>query len=385
MFADVTRAEFIEVAERWIVGKWNNPPGLNRWEQEKRRARFPEHKWGLWSNDHGSTPTLERYFTYLEWHAMFCTVGTFLASRHLDMPDYDEVSKFDDWMRSELLSCRPHWLSDFRSPKPLEDDLWKSPSVIDWTSEPTDQNFLYALGVRNSGDSFFFVEARHTTKSSERRSEVQIRSALVQPETGGSLMRALQTIEEAHRYWLPFDGDDRRENIDEKPYRLLGWLQALERFSGIDKGDPTRKDVDASRIVPGQFAIQDLHRNVAPDGWINWHDTLGNRIFSFHQWSDFGSDDDRRVEPGVRSEGNRFAVSIPALRIYLAKLELDLIVTIQLSSEEVDRYGEFRKKEGTEARFERVFILRRDGGIEAAEGRVGTWHSHGPGTRTSTE
>ena len=385
MFADVTRSEFIEEAEKWILDKWNNPAGLNRWEHEKRRARFPEHQWGLWSNDHGSSPTLERYFTYLEWHAMCCTIGSFLAIRPLDLPDYGDVSRFGEWIRSESLSSPPRWLSDLRSPKPLEPNLWKPLMPSEFSNDPTDQEFLYEVGVRAPGDSLLFVESRYTTKSMDWRSEVRVRSALVQPETAGSLMRALQTIEELYRYWLPFDGDGRRENIDKAPYRLLGWLQALENFSGIDKSDPARKEVDASRIIPGQSAIHNLSMDVRPDGRIHWTDSSGQRTFSFFQWSDFSNDNDRSSRTATGSEGNRFAVFIPALRTYLDKLGLDLLVTVQLTRGKVDRYGEFREKEGTEARFERVFIFRRDGAVEVTEGRAGTWHSFGPTTSSSKQ
>ena len=81
IFNDVAYDEFLDVAERWVVEKWNGDKETSHWVREPRRKRYSEMDFNLWSHSHGTYPTVERYWNYLEWHAMCCTVGEFLASK----------------------------------------------------------------------------------------------------------------------------------------------------------------------------------------------------------------------------------------------------------------------------------------------------------------
>jgi len=81
-----------------------------------------------------------------------------------------------------------------------------------------------------------------------------------------------------------------------------------------------------------------------------------------------------RYDKTVRSSGWRLRADKEALRTFLNAMGLDLIVEIAITRRnkgyDYSRYGE---EEAKESPFDRVILLRRDGTIEAAEGRLGTW------------
>jgi hypothetical protein len=115
VFADISMEEFLDAAEGWIIDRWKIQPGTSRWGDQSRRYRFSDRKWTRSSHSHGSEPTLEHFSTYLERHAMFCSVGELLRSRPLLQSDDDD--SFDGWLKR----------------KPRRGNLWVTTSV----SEPS--------------------------------------------------------------------------------------------------------------------------------------------------------------------------------------------------------------------------------------------------------
>lgn len=378
IFGDVTLDEFTQTAEDWIVKQWRVSTEIQRWKDEPRPQRFPEGRWALWSNGHGSRPTLERYFTYLEWHGMWCAVGTLLQSRPLASVEPDEYSSFENWLRGDRLTRPPFWLSDLRAPKPLEPQLWWGPDSEGWLAAVADEEFLREIGIGAGSGSTLIVDAHHTTYASDFRSQVTVRSALVQPETAGSLMRALQTTEEPHRYWIPYDRERDEDRFDEPPYRLLGWVGLSESDSGLDKGDPERNEVSGSHSGPARKAARGLVKRVSGDGMIEWS-AAGRAVeYWYGQWSDASGDEEDNRSRMVKSYGGRLYASVDSVQRQLLSMGLDLLVKVELDRKKGDRYAGFREEEAGEARFDRIVLLRRDGTIEGAEGPLGTWCSSRP-------
>jgi len=378
IFGDVTLDEFTETAENWILTQWGVSTEIQRWKDEPRPQRFPEGRWALWSNDHGSRPTLERYFTYLEWHAMWCAVGTLLQSRPLASVEPEEYSSFENWLRRERLTRPPFWLSDLRAPKPLEPQLWWAPESEAWLVSVEDRDFLREIGIGVGSKATIIVDANHTTYASDFRSQVTVRSALVQAETASSLVRALQTTEEPYRYWIPYDRERDGGRLDEPPYRLLGLVGLSESESGLDKGDPDYNEISGSHCAPGREATRGLVKRVSSDGMIEWS-ALGTEVdYCYRQWSDASSDEDDNRSRIVRSNGSRLHVSVDSVRRHLQHMGLDLLIKIELDRKKGDRNAGFREEETPEARFDRIVVLRRDGTIEGAEGPLGTWRPSGP-------
>lgn len=330
IFADVTMDEFTRAAEEWIVTKWRVSTEIQRWKDEPRPQRFPEERWALWSNGHGSRPTLERYFTYLEWHGMWCAVGTLLQSRPLASVEPEEYSSFENWLRGDRLTRLPFWLSDLRASKPLERPLWSAPESDAWLATVDVQDFLREIGIGQGCNETIIVDAHHTTYSSDFRSQVTVRSALVQPETAGALMRALQTTEEPYRYWIPYDRDRDGGQVDEPPYRLLGWIGLSESESGLDESDPERNQVSGNQTEPGREAKRSLTKHIGSDGTIEWLGARKTVEYTYRQWSDSGDDEDERRSSVTRSNGSRLYVSVENLRTHLSRVGLDLLAKVEL-------------------------------------------------------
>ncbi|HFF1654075.1 hypothetical protein ACE2AL_05475 [Providencia sp. SKLX074055] len=82
------------------------------------------------------------------------------------------------------------------------------------------------LGL-SSEDGNLVVDAYHDIRTSNHRSSARISSALVNPEIGVSLIRALQTSDDSHDYRLPPAGHELEINDD--PFLLHGWLNEHSR------------------------------------------------------------------------------------------------------------------------------------------------------------
>ena len=347
-----------------------------RWDEEPRQHRFSDHSVAS-MHSHGSLPILERFHTYLEWHAMWCATGELMQTRALAKVDEDTYGTFEHWLEQESLTSPPLWLADLHGPKPLEDRLWFPPQgdVNEWIEDVSDDDFLAELGLAAS-DGSIVVGSHHDTRSCNFRVSARVEAALVSPDTASALVRALQTVNHSQNYRIPPAGD--RLEIDAPPYKLVGWLIDVEHDPGIDERDPLRYEVRAIRCRPAKKVVTALNLEFVYNGQAKWIEaSRGQTVFVYEPWSDNRGDerDERlRYDETVRSSGWRLRVGKEALRIFLNKTGLDLIVEIAITRRNKGYdYSRYDEEKAKESRFDRVILLRRNGTIETAEGRLGTW------------
>jgi hypothetical protein len=384
VFGGVTREEFLDAAERWIVDRWGVSGNPWRWEDEPRRERLPDRLYPLMENRPGSGPTLERFHTYLERHAMWCAVGELLATRPLAASGRDGEDGFEHWLREEGLSSPLAWLSDLRGMKPLEDRLWFPPDDVEsWVEGVTEADFQAELGL-GSDDGTMVITGHHETGARDYRVSARVSTALVSPNTGSALVRALQTVPSAWDYRIPPAGDSLE--IDEPPYRLLGWILSVEHSLGIDESDPLRHQVRAIECRPGRKLASVLGLKLDLEPRAGWSGRRGSKpLLIYDAWGDesergAGSS---RYDSAVRSNGWRLRAKREAVMTFLKDVGLDLIVEIEITRRNrgYDDYGH-DEKETKDATFDRVFLFQKDGAIEGAEGRIGTWAAPSPRTRS---
>jgi hypothetical protein len=373
VFADVSLAEFLDAAERWIVDEWKTPPGSSRWDVQPRKYRFSERNWGQSSNDHGREPILEMFTTYLERHAMFCAIGDLMRTRALAAPDADSEDKLESWLRRRGLVYPSYWLADLRSPKPLDRQFWVEPTEIpQWVKTTPDDAFLSEIGWSGEDRETITVHAWHETGSSSYSATVSVHTALVEPETASSLLRALQASRDPYDYRLPEIGDD--FEIDAAPYRLRGWLQDFSVDSGMDSLDPFSATVWGITIKPGPAVFVGLSEVVSTEGGAAWIGPNGSVSFRYITWSSKGQDDrTERRRYGLETEGNRLIASTDVLKSYLRETGMDLIVSVKINKEEGDGGYEKAGSEKAKARTAKLLILRKDGGVEDDKGNLGAW------------
>ena len=380
-FFDVDQEMFLDEAEAWIMDRWKSGSDLSRWENEPRKHKFESANYTLYSHSHGSMPTIERHSYYLEWHAMWCSLGSLMPENALANPEYDDddYGTLNGFLRREGLTQPPHWSSDLRCPTPLELRYHK-PSTVeaeDWVATITADDFELELGL-SSEDRNLVVDSYHDIRTSNHRSSVRISSSLVSSDTGLSLVRALQTSDDSHDYRLP--PADHEFEIDDGPFLLRGWLSEHSGDARLDEKDVFNHGVRLIESTPSENVVEMLGLCRSDSYPVSWLDSSnGDRVFHYEAWGDV-RDDSRQKEyiygEDVISNGHRLKISPHHLKQYLDKVGFDLILEVEITRRVTkDGITEYNEKSEKEARYARLYLLRRTGEIFTTEGRVGTWAS----------
>ena len=375
LFSAVDGDRFLQQAERWIVDDWGYSGEIRAWDKEPRRIRLSHRNWSLVDHRHGSTPTLERLHTHLEWHAMWCATGELLKTEPLVPQGEDNWHELSEEVDQEKLVEPPLWSADLLVPKPLLARYWRPDKgpLEDW-----------ALGVRepdhraemfpSDSPNYVAVDGSSERRMSDRIERTRVSSALVGPATGRSLLRALQTMADSWDYKLPDEGEQRAE-IDEAPYCFLGWLRHPNRDGGIDKKDPFRGHAFQISSRPGQrVAVAcDLARDKA--GRPCWSSGEAEQpMFVYEAWG-VDAEDEERYRGDFAVCGQRLLAHREQVLSFLRSQGLDLVIEVEVTRRERRNRRFTGEEEGAslEGRFARLYLLDGEGNLEVAEGRLGTW------------
>ena len=379
-FAAVDGERFLREAERWIVDVWGYSGDIHDFDKEPRRGRFNHADWKLISQSHGTKPTLERLHTHLEWHAMWCAAGELLKSEPLVPPGPDNWHELGDEIDQEKLAEPPLWSTDLLVATPVVARNWRP---------DTDPTADWVLGVRESdhraeifpsdSPSYIVVDGSSERRMHDRIEATRVPSALVEPATGRSLLRALQTMDDSWDYKMPSEGEQRAE-IDEAPYRLLGWLRHPDRDDGIDEKDPFRRHAFQISARPGRRATVACNLTRDATGQPRWSNGETEQpMFVYEAWG-VDADDEERYRHGFAVAGQRLLVHKEQLLNFLRSQALDLIIEVEVKRRE-RRNRRYAGEEGDaipEGRFARLYLLGGEGNLEIAEGRLGTWTGDSP-------
>lgn len=380
-FANIDEEMFLDEAEAWIMDRWKSGSDLSRWENEPRKQKLERANYTLYSHSHGSMPTIERHSYYLEWHAMWCSLGSLMTENALAKPEYDDsdYGTLDGFLRQEGLTQPPHWSSDLRCPIPLETRFHLPPAVEaeGWVATITANDFELELGL-TSEDENLVVDSYHDIRTSNHRSSVRISSSLVSPDTGLSLLRALQTSRDSWDYRLPPAGHE--FEIDDDPFLLRGWLNEHSGDARLDEKDVFNHDVRLIEATPSENVVEILGLCRSDSYPVSWLDSSnGARAFHYEAWGDTRGNSLRKeyiFGEDVISNGHRLKVSLHHLKQYLDKVGFDLILEVEITRRVTkDGITEYNEKSEKEARYARLYLLRRTGEILTTEGCVGTWTS----------
>jgi hypothetical protein len=379
LFANLSGEKFFATLEGWLVDRWRADPESNWWVNEPRKARITDRNSMLSHHGHGSLPTLERFGTYLEWHAMFCGLGEWLESEPL-LVSTDPTDRLEYWARRWQPTETPTWLADRRTFAPLDHHL-----ILEGTGD--DKHWLRRVAARKfieaaCGDSYeadFAVFGEWTLSSKTRGVEVEVRTALVEPRAALALARTISG--EPRTFWLPSDreeiGDEEATDFDAPPYRLDAWLARVGRDREFDELDPLRRGVRGLQVRPSAHLLAKYALRAGGIPTSEWRDEKGTVSFGYEAWSDLDDQEDRRGVPRARgSSGYRLKVRKQALLIILTAEQLDLIADISIDRRLESEYGEptswdDKKKRKTSRQ---VLVFRRGGEIEGIKGYLGTWH-----------
>ena len=379
-FAAVDGERFLGEAERWIVDVWAYSGDTQSFVRERQRGRFNDRDWGLTTHSHGSSPTLEPLKTHLEWHAMWCAAGELLKSEPLAPLDEGNWNDLNARIDEEKLVEPPLWSADLLVATPLLARNWEPDSrpLDDWVAGVREADHRAEI-IPCDAPRYVVVDGSSERRTRDRIESAGVSSALVEPATGRSLVRALQTMGDSWDYKLPDEGEERAE-IDKGPYRFLGWLRSSYRDDGIEGKDPFRGHAFQIRKRPGRRVA--VACSLARDGagrpcWSNGEAV--HPMFIYEAWG-VDARDEERYQDGLAVAGNRLIAHKEQLLDFLREQALDLIIEVEVKRREREsrRYAGEKEDADPEGRFARLYLLSADGNLEVAEGRLGTWTGDRP-------
>lgn len=351
--------EIATLAEKWICDLWGFF-GRNVPKSGKRRR---DRDWHLASNGHGSFPVIEEGRTYLEYHAMLLVAGELIDNRPvtLEYPDSDYDS-WEYWLQNHLPTRTRLWLSELRTPAPLEAQLhgltapkegWLKPTVPD--------AFDDCLGLCPDGENeFLIVAANVEIHESSRRERHRIESALVSPQSAHALLRALQSISDPHPYRLPSAGNDLE--IDEPGFSLRGWIGYSSGEKELDEHDPLLYGMDTGFLSFPQTVQEELDVQPDPFGKRYLDRSNSNQLIAeITTWTE-PHDDKKYAE---YSSGWRLQIRRDRLLSYLRSQQRCLILEVQIDREE-HHYGQ-QKHYDYKPPAVLLYLLHDDGHIETLE------------------
>lgn len=381
-FARISQGQFLQEAERWIVDVWGHDEKAGRATAERQRGRFRYARHGSTSHFHGSMPTIESLRRHLEWHAMWCAAGELLKSEPLVAAEEGSIASLyslEDRLQRNKLTVPPLWSADLLcpTPRPSSDRPSRELSVGEWQRAAAEaagpDRLLHADSV-----GYVVVDGDEEHRAYDRHQGTRIRSALVEPSTARSLLRALQTIEDPWDYGLPFEGVTNDREFDEGPFRLLAWLSSDESDPRIDEKDPLRGDASAIMCRPGRRVVNACRLRRDQDSLPQWSSRRGDPpMFTFEAW---GTPDRRHSgdERDAGVAGHRLLAHKDQLQRFLSAEKVDLICKVEVTRDARGDgyYGTEGPDDEPPVRRARLYRLACDGSLEVAEGSLGTWREN---------
>jgi hypothetical protein len=223
---------------------------------------------------------------------------------------------------------------------------------------------------------YVVVDSTIKRRDGDRIEEINVSSALIAPTTGGSLLNALQTMDDAWDYKLPNEGESDFE-IDLGPYRFLGWLRSPDRDGYMDDKDPLRGNASIINVFPGRRVSEACRLTRDKDYHACWYsDSSQEPMFIFEVWGERDKDGDQYTECSICT-GHRLLAQKQQLQKFLNNQKFDLITEVEVTrrGRENERYYHAEKKKVPEERFDRLYLLRSGGTLEITEGCIGAWTS----------
>lgn len=379
-FARVSGSQFLKEAERWILDVWYAREAIDAYEAGDVSPRFGHHDWQLSSHSHGMMPTLERFRTHLEWHAMWCTAGNLLKTEPLagsGDDSADPLHSLEHRIENHKLTEPPLWSADLLVPTPVPYAKREALPDLDQWLRDTSKVAHPAQLLPDDASTYVIVDGFTERRRERRRETVTVTSALVSPATARPLLRALQAMDDPWDYRMPFqeEGHTSDSEIDESPYRLLAWLVSRGSDSYFDEKDPLREFASSIVCRPGRRVTAECKLSRDPAGRPRWFGEQAEEpMFVFEAW---GTSEKQPAGSlgGFGMAGRRLLVHRDQLQTFLKSEGLDIICKVEVTRRERTReYGiETEPNAKGRCRAARVYRLARDGDLEVAEGRAGTW------------
>lgn len=337
-----------------IRSEFNGRPRRAWHDDERVRRKIYDYRQTYAS--HGSYPDTDNLQYYLAYHAMMIVAGRFLATRptHREVAggEYDE---FAAWLSRHGMSRNDgRWLADRRDPAPLERLAWCEREKADPEYRAiTKCDFNQALVM---GDQMS-VWGDWSSADSARVQSVHVRSALVSSDRSMALLGALSTAKDARAYLIPSSDGDLQ--IDQSGFVLKGWIEDHLHDSGLDGKDKWSGGVRYPPPVPAAEIVELMALETDSDMRV-WYDQEKITVMRSEVWGRLETRNENR-DP---DRGERLIASFEFVKEVLRRLDLDLIVEVQIKRRGRRWSYETRKDDDEEIpKKTRLYIIKSDGHI----------------------
>ena len=306
---------------------------------------------------------------------MWCAAGELLNTEPLVPRSEDNWHELSARIDREKLVEPPLWSADLLVFTPLLTRYWRRDKgpLEDWVPGVREPDHRAEIFPSDS-PSYVVVDGSSERRMGDRSEASRVSSALVEPTTGRSLVRALQTMDDSWDYKLPDEGEEHAE-IDDAPYRFLGWLRHPYRDDSVDKKDPFRGHAFQISTRPGQRVTVACGLTRDKASRPRWSSSKAEQPMFVHEAWGVDAEDEERYRDGFAVCGQRLLVHREQLRSFLYGQGLDLVIEVEVTRRERrnPRFTGEEEDASPEGRFARLYLFAGEGNLEVAEGRLGTW------------
>lgn len=358
--------EVLDFASTLILDDWG-------WRGKDGHIEDPRRTAGVYED--GETygykrevPKAEDLVYYLERHAALTVAGKLMRTTtpYCD-PDAEQPDVLAWLADFNVARNDGRWITDQRSSVP-----GSLASVGPrGSNQVLESEFLTAL---EPTDGWVTIWQSASVTEYDRSLNIDIATALVNPETAGALARALQTADSYWSFRIPLaDPGDEDFQFSSSPFQLCGWVSMPDtEGSGIDRLDPLATELMAELARPSSDIVKMFNLS-SRDGGLHWENQDGVINFVSETWADISLGSELHGP-----SGNRLRITTEALDQTLRRLEATLIAEVRVKREDRStRYLGISGNNDEEGDNEhdsdfRVFTYQPGTGWRDFSGRVGT-------------
>jgi len=366
---NLSEFDVADVADRFITEQWGYIG--NQDDDDYIRNQLYDRDWHKITHRHGSNPEVESLSIYFEYHAMYCAANYLLEHEPFNKTDYyDDWDSWQGWLNSEANAFDELWLSDLRTPIPLNYDYWKSNVKnfdLEWRNSISDEYFDENFGLASNNNDYLNVYGAIEKYIGENRETITFSSSIISTKSADALLRALHTTKDRYDYYLPLEKDNEHDDeIEEINFTLKGWLkETISEYEGLDSNDSvfnrtSKGYIKFGEIVHSNFNIK--YDNLYTKGYLN-----EKEISIYENWNEISDVEYRRYGNDLETSGCLFKVKNEFILNFLKVEQKSLIVRCI-----IDRQLEERnyQKRNSDNRYQvKLYLIKPDGTVKTLRGR----------------
>lgn len=366
---NLSEYDVADIADRFITEKWGYT-GKSRDDDYIRDQLYDRDRYKT-SHRHGSNPEVESMSIYYEYHAMYCAASFLLEHEPFVKTEYSDYwDSWENWLNSEANAFDNFWLSDLRTPIPLNYDYWKSnvgSFDLDWRDSISEEYFDENFGLAGNNNDYLNVCGAIEKYIGENRETITFSSSIISTKSADALLRALHSTKDSYDYYLPLEKDNEHDNeIEEINFSLKGWLkETISEYEGLDSNDSvfnrtSKGYIKFGEIVHSNFNIK--YDNLYTKGYLN-----EKEISIYENWNEISDVEYRRYGNDLKTSGCLFKVKNEFILNFLKVEQKSLIVRCI-----IDRQLEERnyQKRNSDNRYQvKLYLIKSDGTVKTLRGR----------------